>query len=169
MLTEPSIVTSDFQSDGRCNQNCTSYAFAIVREKSCWCSNLIPNPDDQKPIADCNIPCPGYPSDLCGGINLWGYMEISANEPTGTAPAGIGLPTSAAPTKTSSSSSVRKPAPSSPAISHRYQHVCPPCFFFFLFFSSFRPKPITALVTMDVPLCVTSETERLCRAQSAPQ
>ncbi|KAK4460953.1 hypothetical protein QBC42DRAFT_99745 [Cladorrhinum samala] len=98
-------ILSDFQSDGRCNQNCTSYAFAIVREKACWCSNLIPNPADQKPIDDCDIPCPGYPTDLCGGINLWGYMENVANEPTGTAPVGIGLPTSSAPTKTSSSSS----------------------------------------------------------------
>ena len=111
-----------------------------MREKACWCSNLIPNPADQKPIDDCDIPCPGYPTDLCGGINLWGYMENVANEPTGTAPVGIGLPTSSAPTKTSSSSSVRKPARSSPPpLPHTVQidvRMCtrPRPFLFFLCF-----------------------------------
>ncbi|KAK3984069.1 hypothetical protein QBC44DRAFT_28145 [Cladorrhinum sp. PSN332] len=97
-------IVSDFQSDGRCDQNCTSYAFAIVREKSCWCSNLIPNEADQKPIGECNVPCPGYPSDLCGGIGLWGYMQNNNNQPSGTAAAGYGISTTAAPTKSASSS-----------------------------------------------------------------
>ncbi|KAK4228815.1 hypothetical protein QBC38DRAFT_135345 [Podospora fimiseda] len=102
-------IVSDFQSDGRCDQNCTSYAFAIVREKSCWCSNLIPNQADQKPLGECNVPCPGYPTDLCGGIGLWGYMQNNDNQPTGTAPPGFGISTTAAPSKTSLPDSSKDP------------------------------------------------------------
>ncbi|KAK4163182.1 hypothetical protein QBC43DRAFT_67962 [Cladorrhinum sp. PSN259] len=101
-------IVSDFQSEGRCDQNCTSYAFAIVREKACWCSNLIPNEADLKSIGDCSVPCPGYPTDLCGGIGLWGYLQNNGNEPKGTAPAGYGISTTAAPTTTKSTSSSRE-------------------------------------------------------------
>jgi cell wall integrity and stress response component len=80
----------NWQSDGRCFGNCTDlkYAFAIVLAKNCWCSNLIPNPADQKPLVDCQNPCPGYPTDYCGGDGLFGYMEAAGATPTGTAPAG---------------------------------------------------------------------------------
>lgn len=99
MLTaRPSALTvenSIYQSDGRCSGNCTdrSYAFAIVQDHNCWCSNLIPNIADRKSISECQLGCPGYPSDWCGGDGTFGYMAVVGISPTGTAPAGFGFPT----------------------------------------------------------------------------
>ncbi|KAL2129187.1 hypothetical protein VTI74DRAFT_8104 [Chaetomium olivicolor] len=80
----------NWQSDGRCFGNCTDlkFALAIVQGKNCWCSNLIPNSADQKPLKDCEAPCPGYPSDYCGGDGTFGYMEVGGFTPTGTAAGG---------------------------------------------------------------------------------
>ncbi|KAK5660534.1 hypothetical protein OQA88_13083 [Cercophora sp. LCS_1] len=80
-----SPILSDYQSQGRCFNNCTSLEMplAIVQNKSCWCSNLVPSKDDQKPLKDCQSPCPGYPSDYCGGSGTFGYMQLS--DPLGTA------------------------------------------------------------------------------------
>jgi cell wall integrity and stress response component len=80
-------VNYNWQSDGRCYGNCTDSenAFAIVQNKNCWCSNLIPHPNDRKPIEDCRAPCPGYPTDHCGGDGTFGYMEVGGFNPSGTA------------------------------------------------------------------------------------
>ncbi|KAK3906326.1 hypothetical protein C8A05DRAFT_29833, partial [Staphylotrichum tortipilum] len=100
----------NWQSDGRCAGNCTDlkFAYAIVLEKDCWCSNLAPNKADQRPIADCNYPCPGYPSDLCGGFGVYGYMEVAGSRPSGTAP-----PSNPTPTNTAASSTSSRPSSSS--------------------------------------------------------
>ncbi|KAL2165084.1 hypothetical protein VTH06DRAFT_380 [Thermothelomyces fergusii] len=85
-------IFSNWQSDGRCYGNCTdlNYALAIVQNKNCWCSNLVPNPADRKPLSECQNPCPGYPSDYCGGDGLFGYMSANG-APKGTAaPGGSG-------------------------------------------------------------------------------
>ncbi|SPQ25268.1 c9b1b778-d559-4fab-887a-925af5e54f94 [Thermothielavioides terrestris] len=94
---------SNFQSDGRCFGNCTTlkYALAIVQDHNCWCSNLIPNKADRKDLSDCENPCPGYPTDYCGGDGLFGYMSVSGFTATGTAPAGY----SATPDSSSSDTS----------------------------------------------------------------
>jgi cell wall integrity and stress response component len=100
-------VSYTWQSEGRCFGNCTdlNYAFAVLNNYDCWCSNVVPNPDDQKPVEECQFPCPGYPTDYCGGNGgLFGYLEIAANKPTATAPAGFGLSAS-----TSTTSSVSSP------------------------------------------------------------
>lgn len=97
MLTACSTVTSNYQSDGRCFGNCTDlkYALAIVQEKNCWCSNVIPNRADRKSLVDCQYPCPGYPSDYCGGDEAYGYMEVAGFTPTSTAvPASVTEPAS---------------------------------------------------------------------------
>ncbi|KAK4199438.1 hypothetical protein QBC40DRAFT_297565 [Triangularia verruculosa] len=94
---------SNFQSMGRCLGNCTdaNYAFAILLEKKCWCSNIIPNPADQSDTSKCSYPCPGYPDDFCGGKGVWGYLEIAEHRPSGTATPGV-FTTSQKPTTTPS-------------------------------------------------------------------
>ncbi|KAK0743907.1 hypothetical protein B0T18DRAFT_192815 [Schizothecium vesticola] len=73
---------SDYQSQGRCFGNCTDIgaALAIVQWKSCWCSDYIPSPSDQKSLSSCRDPCPGYPDDYCGargsGGGSFGYMKL---------------------------------------------------------------------------------------------
>ncbi|KAK4100241.1 hypothetical protein N658DRAFT_104858 [Parathielavia hyrcaniae] len=116
---EPLYAT--WQSDGRCFGNCTSmkYALAIVQDHNCWCSNLVPNTADQKPITDCQMPCPGFPTDWCGGDGVYGYMQVAGFRPTGTAPpAGSDDAPSTSPTTTdvslSESSSAVSSSPSAP-------------------------------------------------------
>ncbi|KAK3353573.1 hypothetical protein B0T25DRAFT_568771 [Lasiosphaeria hispida] len=99
-------IQSDYQSQGRCFGNCTdaNFALAIVQAKNCWCSNIVPNRDTQKSLSNCENPCPGYPTDYCGGSGSFGYMEL-ANDPSGTAP---GIPNTKPPTTTSSGQIARE-------------------------------------------------------------
>ncbi|KAK4240885.1 hypothetical protein C8A03DRAFT_30962 [Achaetomium macrosporum] len=108
-------LNSIYQSEGRCYNNCTdlNYALAIVQEKNCWCSNLIPNAADRKPLTDCQLACPGYPTDYCGGDGVYGYIAAGGGAPTGTAPPG-GSATSepdSSPSDSSSTASTTKPPP----------------------------------------------------------
>ncbi|KAI0840891.1 hypothetical protein F5Y06DRAFT_294163 [Hypoxylon sp. FL0890] len=75
---------SIYQSDGLCHDFCVDeYAFAIVQDKECWCSNYVPDETDQVNVSQCSEPCPGYTSDTCGGDQLWGYISLTM-EPSGT-------------------------------------------------------------------------------------
>ncbi|ORY65230.1 uncharacterized protein BCR38DRAFT_193436 [Pseudomassariella vexata] len=88
---------STFQSDGLCYEFCIDdYAFAIVQENNCWCSNYVPA--THVDINDCDTACPGYPSDTCGGDDLWGYMSLDKS-PSGTSGAATAT-TAATTTKT---------------------------------------------------------------------
>ncbi|KAL2255874.1 hypothetical protein VTK26DRAFT_2554 [Humicola hyalothermophila] len=89
-------LNSPWQSEGRCFDNCTDlqYALAIIQNHNCWCSNYIPHRADQKPLQDCQLPCPGYPSDYCGGDGVFGYLEVAGHAPSGTASPGGDTPIS---------------------------------------------------------------------------
>ncbi|KAK4218520.1 hypothetical protein QBC37DRAFT_188377 [Rhypophila decipiens] len=82
---------SNFQSEGRCKDNCTSAGFplGVIQQKDCWCSDTAPGPGDQKPLSDCALSCPGYPTDYCGGKGAFAYLllgELSSTDGDGTAP-----------------------------------------------------------------------------------
>ncbi|KAI1488197.1 hypothetical protein F5X96DRAFT_646560 [Biscogniauxia mediterranea] len=86
--------SSIYQSDGLCHDFCVDdYAFAIVQDQDCWCSNYVPAESTQVDVDDCDTSCPGYPSDLCGGDGLWGYMSLNV-EPSGTTGASTSTATS---------------------------------------------------------------------------
>lgn len=91
-------IVSDYQSMGRCKGNCTAKGMplAILQWKTCWCSNLIPNPKDRDSVSSCENPCPGYPDDYCGGNKLYGYIELSKNGIGTAAPGGANPKTSSA-------------------------------------------------------------------------
>ncbi|KAK3939882.1 hypothetical protein QBC46DRAFT_139767 [Diplogelasinospora grovesii] len=112
-----SAIQSDYQSDGRCYGNCTdaNYALAIVQAKNCWCSNFIPAVGDRKSLDKCEDPCPGYPSDYCGGAGLFGYMQLK-NSPSGIAGAGSSAATSTD-SPSSTSSTVQNTVTLTPSIS----------------------------------------------------
>jgi len=97
---------------GRCFDQCNGgFAFAIVQDNNCWCSDYIPA--NQVSTGDCNVACPGYPDDLCGNSaeGLYGYVKLS-KAAAGTAGA------SSSPATTSSSSSPRStPSPLPPTTS----------------------------------------------------
>ncbi|KIH88876.1 hypothetical protein SPBR_06940 [Sporothrix brasiliensis 5110] len=91
--------TSIYQSDGLCYNFCVAqYAFAVVQGNDCWCSDYTPTKSSQVSVSECDQTCSGWPSDVCGGDNLYGYMALN-KAPSGTAGASSG--SSAAPTSSS--------------------------------------------------------------------
>lgn len=52
-----------------------SYAYAILQDNLCWCSNYTPGAEKVS-TSECSNECPGYPADLCGGDDLYGYIQL---------------------------------------------------------------------------------------------
>lgn len=83
--------SSIYQSDGLCYDFCVdNYAYAVIQDKDCWCSDYTPSKSSQVSTSECDLSCAGYPSDVCGGDNLFGYMALNKS-PSGTA-AGTSTP-----------------------------------------------------------------------------
>ncbi|CAG9973889.1 unnamed protein product [Clonostachys byssicola] len=77
--------TSIYQTNGLCKDFCTKdYAYAITQEQLCWCSNYTPSKSDQVDMNQCNINCPAYPDEKCGGKGVFGYVQLNAHLPSGT-------------------------------------------------------------------------------------
>ncbi|CAH0054897.1 unnamed protein product [Clonostachys solani] len=76
---------SIYQTNGLCKDFCTKdYAYAITQQQYCWCSNYTPSKSDQVDMDQCNINCPAYPDEKCGGKGVFGYVELDAHLPSGT-------------------------------------------------------------------------------------
>ncbi|KAI0172072.1 hypothetical protein GGR52DRAFT_573215 [Hypoxylon sp. FL1284] len=76
--------SSIYQSNGLCTGFCSSdYAFSVLQDDSCWCTNYIPDKTTQVGADKCDTDCHGYPSDKCGGNGLWEYIALDM-EPSGT-------------------------------------------------------------------------------------
>lgn len=73
-------LSSEYQSNGLCQDNCVGYAFAIVNDDDCYCSNFMPS--EVVDLSDCYIECSGYPIEYCGGEDYYGYIELG--EASGT-------------------------------------------------------------------------------------
>ncbi|KAG5920393.1 hypothetical protein E4U61_007916 [Claviceps capensis] len=82
---------SIFQTNGLCHDYCNpdSYAYAITQYNSCWCSNYTPDKSTQLSTGKCNLGCPGYPDEKCGGTGLFGYVVLPGGLPSGTKGASI--------------------------------------------------------------------------------
>lgn len=84
------IDSSIYQSNGLCHDFCTAtYAFAVLQTDGCWCSNYIPA--STVSTSECDFSCPGYPGDLCGAENLFGYIALNVAA-SGTKGAGSSTP-----------------------------------------------------------------------------
>ncbi|KAH6625661.1 hypothetical protein C7974DRAFT_377149 [Boeremia exigua] len=85
-----------WQTNGKCSDYCNAagtYAFAVIQENDCWCSNYIPSSTTD--ISRCQKDCPGYPTEKCGDVNAGVYIYIQlAGRPSGTAGGGGSRPTS---------------------------------------------------------------------------
>ncbi|KAI6087132.1 hypothetical protein F4821DRAFT_119505 [Hypoxylon rubiginosum] len=85
---------SIYQSNGLCYDFCLDdYAFSVLQDDSCWCSNYVPDKTVQVDSSECNAACPGYPSDLCGADGLWEYIALEKS-PSGTTGASTSTQTS---------------------------------------------------------------------------
>src|ERR1700722_14633874 len=67
----------------------SDYAFAIIQDFNCWCSNYAPSVTSSS--SNCNTVCPGY-NEFCGGNGYYGYIALNL-APSGTS----GVSDSAAP------------------------------------------------------------------------
>ncbi|UKZ72105.1 uncharacterized protein TrAtP1_013043 [Trichoderma atroviride] len=96
---------SIYQTNGLCGGFCTrkNYAFSITQQNSCWCSNYYP---DQASVVDtkkCNLPCPAWQPEDCGGPGLFGYILLNEVAPSGTSTAPASSTTAQSTTSTTSS------------------------------------------------------------------
>ncbi|KAL7925699.1 hypothetical protein ACQKWADRAFT_198726 [Trichoderma austrokoningii] len=80
---------SVWQTNGLCGTFCTkkNYAFSITQQNSCWCSDYYPDEGSVVPTKNCNVPCPAWPSENCGGPGLYGYILLNEVAPSGTSTA----------------------------------------------------------------------------------
>ncbi|GKZ73688.1 hypothetical protein AnigIFM50267_010621 [Aspergillus niger] len=66
--------SSQFQSTGLCSSICgrngASYA-ATSNSMDCYCGSLLPPSANLVSKSECDVPCPGFPSDFCGGDGFW--------------------------------------------------------------------------------------------------
>ncbi|KAI0905271.1 hypothetical protein F4823DRAFT_145678 [Ustulina deusta] len=78
--------SSIWQSNGLCHDFCVdqSFAFAILQEHDCWCSDYVPAVSSQVDTDECNDSCPGWQPDTCGAKGLYGYIALDTS-PSGTA------------------------------------------------------------------------------------
>jgi cell wall integrity and stress response component len=108
---------SIFQTVGLCYDFCIGeYAYAIVNYQSCWCSDWEPADSTEVDMDECNIKCPGYPDEKCGGSrNRFGYIALGMN-PSGTStPAGASTKVDTPPPATTTVQETVTLAPSTPA------------------------------------------------------
>ncbi|KAI0206234.1 hypothetical protein F4808DRAFT_469420 [Astrocystis sublimbata] len=91
--------SSMYQSNGLCHDFCAdkSFAFAVLQQFNCWCSDYVPAKSSQVDTGECNKICPGYKYESCGGDDLYGYIAL------GVQPSGTAGETSASETPTSTS------------------------------------------------------------------
>ncbi|GES65322.1 WSC-domain-containing protein [Aspergillus terreus] len=65
-----------FQSRSLCQHHCskTNHSIAALHNgTACFCGSPADLPPDtaKRPLSDCQTPCPGYPTDTCGGPTAW--------------------------------------------------------------------------------------------------
>jgi hypothetical protein len=77
--------THIFNSVGSCTSYCkaSGNTVAAMKELLCLCSALLPFTAEKAEEARCNTPCPGYPSETCGGretYSLWSTGIVEEEE-----------------------------------------------------------------------------------------
>lgn len=101
--------SSIYQSNGLCHDFCIqNYAFAVLQDDGCWCSNYIPGTT----TTGCNTECPGYKFELCGGSGVYGYIALTKS-PSGTRGGASSASSTAVPSTSSTPSSTQAPTTSS--------------------------------------------------------
>lgn len=72
-----SIVNATANSVQQCLTLCSTYGYdaaGLEYGQECWCSDantIAPKGGVQTAETNCNMPCPGSPADLCGGVNFY--------------------------------------------------------------------------------------------------
>ncbi|KAL4890025.1 WSC domain-containing protein [Aspergillus ambiguus] len=73
-----------FQSPGYCLKVCNYVekpVMAMTDGTNCYCGDEMPSSDASVSDSECNVPCAGWPDDMCGGKHAWSvYTNDSGNE-----------------------------------------------------------------------------------------
>ncbi|KAI1470109.1 uncharacterized protein F4812DRAFT_457503 [Daldinia caldariorum] len=75
---------SIYQSIGFCASWCESREYAVMavtNRTACLCGYHIPPVELEKPDSFCDLPCPGYPRDTCGGRGYFSVFHMEPPEP----------------------------------------------------------------------------------------
>ncbi|PWY84447.1 WSC-domain-containing protein [Aspergillus eucalypticola CBS 122712] len=70
--------SSQFQSTGLCTSTCgrngARYA-ATTNSVDCYCGSSLPPSANLVSQSECNVNCPGFPEDHCGGNGFWSVHQ----------------------------------------------------------------------------------------------
>ncbi|RQM06603.1 hypothetical protein DH86_00001226, partial [Scytalidium sp. 3C] len=141
--------TSIYQSNGLCQNFCEgNYAFAVLQDNGCWCSDYVPG--ETTSVGDCSEPCPGYPPDLCGGHGLFGYIALN-EAPSGTKGASSSdqAPSTSSTSEAPPQTSTDPPPTSAPPTTSSSS-------------STWSPTPVTSVIT------VTGQAQTIVVTPTAP-
>lgn len=87
-MVDVTVDDPNFMSSKTCNNACSALGKAIfvVNDKTCWCGGSIPAQSAKATPDMCNISCPGYPSESCGGKsgNTPYFNFFQATHPNGS-------------------------------------------------------------------------------------
>ena len=65
-----------YQTSGYCvNNECPNSPYVAVKGKECICLNSLPQSSSKVSSSQCDQPCPGYQSDMCGGSNAYNVYK----------------------------------------------------------------------------------------------
>lgn len=93
---------STFLSIGMCEDACFTEGYQYAGVKGgleCWCGTYVGSSRTENQ-GDCDIPCPGYAVDMCGGIQAFNIFEAQ----TGSKSTALPAPTGSSSSSTSNSS-----------------------------------------------------------------
>ncbi|KAH6951642.1 hypothetical protein HG530_015003 [Fusarium avenaceum] len=76
---------STFNSVGTCADYCQEQntEVALLQGKSCFCSHSYPPEDSEVNDDQCDVPCPGYTNDACGGNDAFSVYNLGVELLTG--------------------------------------------------------------------------------------
>lgn len=77
-VLEERIDTNVFQTVDRCQELCSEAAFIYAgnkRGEECWCGSFVGG-ELTNDTDECDMPCPGYPTETCGGMDRINVYEL---------------------------------------------------------------------------------------------
>ncbi|RKF74746.1 putative wsc domain containing protein [Golovinomyces cichoracearum] len=97
-----------FNSMGSCSSLCLSKKAGAMamQDSECYCGSTLPPADTLIDDSKCSIPCPGYPSDQCGGVGAYSVYLTGLSLAVPNADSSSSPSLSSTPKSSSTSSSV---------------------------------------------------------------
>jgi hypothetical protein len=119
--SDDQVYTWPWQSNGNCTNHCKeegTYAFAVLQYTDCWCSNYAPG--DTANMDDCEVDCPGFPTEKCGNKDkdLFMYIEMDG-QVSGTVGGSQPTSSAAAPSETQTEPPKTSAPPPPPVVTVR--------------------------------------------------